>query len=294
MKIHIGQPLSINELGNRDNQEDSLFPPDNTATANSRLFLLCDGMGGHEHGEVASRLVCTVLSDCLEKHLATGETMPDALLLDALDEVFAHIDQLADGSLRQMGTTLTMLCLHRGGATMAHIGDSRIYHIRPASQAMLYKSRDHTLVYDLFIAGEISRQEMEKHPRKNVITRAIMPGMERQPKLDIAHTTDIQPGDVFFLCSDGMLEKMGDADLLRLFATTGDMAELRQKLVGLTSGNADNHSAWLIRIESMAHEEDDGQLPHNENTVRCNALLIEQNTEGQHHSFFKRVKNWFS
>lgn len=197
MRIEILQPQGINELGSRQNQEDCLFPAVESATTDSRLFMVCDGMGGHEHGEVASRLVCDVLSEYLKEHWTDGDALSDDVLHDAIDEVFRRINALDDGSTRQMGTTLTLVALHRGGITMGHIGDSRIYHLRPQECRILYKSRDHSLAYDLFLSGEITLDEMTHHDKKNVITRAIMPGMERQPKMDIAHTTDLRPGDYF-------------------------------------------------------------------------------------------------
>ncbi len=231
MKIEILQPQGINEIGNRQNQEDSLFPSVELATADDRLFMVCDGMGGHEHGEMASQLVCNVLSEYLKEHWADDSVLSDDVLQDALDEVFRKINALDNGSMRQMGTTLTLLALHRGGVTMAHLGDSRIYHLRPSEQRILYKSRDHSLAYDLFLAGELTFDEMTHYDRKNVITRAIMPGMERQPKLDIAHTTDLQPGDYFLLCSDGLLERMDDGQLLQQLSTNSPDEDKRRQIV---------------------------------------------------------------
>ncbi len=291
MKIEFLQPLGINELGSRQNQEDSVYPEINTATAEDRLFLVCDGMGGHEHGEVASRLVCEVLPEYLKKHW-TAPLLTDDILHDAIDEVFRHINALDDGSIRQMGTTLTLLAFHRGGATMAHIGDSRIYHLRPGKGRLLYKSRDHSLAYDLFLAGEITQQEMANYGKKNVITRAIMPGQERQPKMDIAHSTDVQSGDYFVLCSDGMLEQMTDQQLLALLSSDKNNVEKREQLIAATKDNADNHSAWLIQVKDVISEESDAQQKNDESSARCNALLYETVATAQQDSFLKRLIKW--
>lgn len=293
MKIKILPPLCIHEVGSRRNQEDSVSPVAGEATVDSRLFLLCDGMGGHEHGEVASQLVCNVLSDYILQH-RTDDVLHDSVLLDGMDDVFRQINTLDTGAVKQMGTTLTLLCLHRGGATMAHIGDSRIYHIRPAEGRILYKTRDHSLVYDLFLAGEIEREEMATYGRKNVITRAIMPGMERQPKLDIAHTTDIQPGDYFFLCSDGMLEQMNDRQLMELLAGHDTNESKRQSLVEATSDNADNHTAWIVEIDAVTAEPADDQQKNDEITTKSNAMLLEMlPSEASQRSIWQRVKNLF-
>lgn len=275
MKIELFPPQGINELGSRQNQEDSLFPSVGAATASDRLFMVCDGMGGHEHGEVASRLVCDVLSAYLREHWTDGSVLSDDVLQDALDEVFRRINALDDGSMRQMGTTLTLTVLHRGGATMAHLGDSRIYHLRPKERQILYKSRDHSLAYDLFLAGELTFVEMTHYNKKNVITRAIMPGMERQPRLDIAHTTDIRPGDYFLLCSDGLLEQMSDSQMLDLLGADEPDEAKQQRLINETQGSADNHSAWLIQIKAVTPEERDSQQKNDETTASCNAMRYE-------------------
>ena len=275
MKIEILPPQGINELGSRQNQEDSLFPTVGAATASDRLFMVCDGMGGHDHGEVASQLVCDVLSAYLKEHWIDDGVLNDDVLLDAIDEVFSHMNALDDGSTRQMGTTLTLLALHQGGATMVHIGDSRIYHLRPAEGRILYKSRDHSLAYDLFLAGELTLNEMANYDKKNVITRAIMPGMERQPKMDIAHTTDIRPSDYFLLCSDGLLENMSDRQLLQLLSTDDPNDQKRQRLIAETQENADNHSAWLIQVGAVTVEDGDEAMKNDETKVRSNAMLYE-------------------
>ena len=161
MRIKIYQPLAIHELGKRANQEDSIYPIEGKATENDRLFLLCDGMGGHEHGEVASQSICKSLSSFLLQHAVASEGLEDKLLSDALAYAYEELDKLTiAGDSRQMGTTLTLLYFHSNGCTAAHIGDSRIYHLRPSSHTILYKSRDHSLVYDLYQAGELTYEEM--------------------------------------------------------------------------------------------------------------------------------------
>lgn len=272
MKIQISQPHAIMELGMRTNQEDSLFPFP-LATEHDKLFVLCDGMGGHEHGEVASQLVCDVMSECILNHYKEGVLM-DYVIQNALNEVFCRINKFDNGSSRQMGSTMTLLCLHQGGAVMAHIGDSRIYHVRPSEKRILYKSRDHSLAYDMYMAGELSFNEIGNY-KKNVITRAITPGLERHPKIDIAHTTDIKTGDCFFLCSDGMLENMKDAELIKMLSSQKTIQEMGEEFRRRTENNQDNHSAWIITIDSVVKEEDDEKYVNDEQTIRSNSLLWE-------------------
>lgn len=273
MEITILQPQVIQELGNRSNQEDSVFPKQGEATENDRLFVLCDGMGGHENGEVASQLVCDVLPGYIRAHW-NGGCFPDGLLQDALNEVNSRINEYPSESIRKMGTTLTFLCIHQGGVFMAHIGDSRIYHIRPSEHLIIYKSRDHSLAYDLYMAGEIKYEELATY-KKNVITRAIMPGQEKPFKADIAHTTDVKPGDYFLLCSDGLLENMSDEELINLLCSDLGNEQKREHLIEKSKDNKDNHSAILVQISEVAKTEEESYI-NDETTNRSNAIVFEK------------------
>lgn len=280
MRINIYQPLAIHELGKRANQEDSIYPIVGKATENDRLFLLCDGMGGHEHGEVASQSVCKSLSSFLLQHAVASEGLEDKLLSDALAYAYEELDKLTiAGDSRQMGTTLTLLYFHSNGCTAAHIGDSRIYHLRPSSHTILYKSRDHSLVYDLYQAGELTYEEMKTFPQKNVITRAMIAGDRNHPKPDVIHISEIQPGDYFYICSDGMLEQMEDEELLDVFSANVREEEKRQMLISETSDNKDNHSAYIVHIKEVSHDEADVSLVNEEPTAKCNALNIKPDVE---------------
>ena len=280
MRINIYQPLAIHELGKRANQEDSIYPIMGKATENDHLFLLCDGMGGHEHGEVASQSICKSLSAFLLQHAVASEGLEDKLLSDALAYAYEELDKLAiSGDTRQMGTTLTLLYFHSNGCTAAHIGDSRIYHLRPSSHTILYKSRDHSLVYDLFQAGELTYEEMKTFPQKNVITRAMIAGDKNHPRPDVIHISDIQPGDYFYICSDGMLEQMEDEELLDIFAANVCDEEKQQMLISETSDNKDNHSAYIVHIKEVSHDEADVSLVNEEPTAKCNALNIKPDVE---------------
>lgn len=280
MRIKIYQPLAIHELGKRANQEDSIYPIEGKATENDRLFLLCDGMGGHEHGEVASQSVCKSLSSFLLQHAVVSEGLEDKLLSDALAYAYEELDKLAiAGDTRQMGTTLILLYFHSNGCTAAHIGDSRIYHLRPSSHTILDKSRDHSLVYDLYQAGELTYEEMKTFPQKNVITRAMIAGDRNHPKPDVIHISDIQLGDYFYICSDGMLEQMEDEELLDVFSANVRDEEKRQMLISETSDNKDNHSAYIVHIKEVNHDEADVSLVNEEPTAKCNALNIKPDVE---------------
>ena len=175
MIIKLYQPQAIHEMGQRKNQEDFIYPALGDATASDCLYIVCDGMGGHEHGEVASMTFATALARFFEARVSPDIVLTDAMITDAIDSAYAQLDAVDDGNYKKMGTTLTILYFHRGGVTAAHIGDSRIYHIRPGV-GLLYVSRDHSLVFDLYQSGEISYGEMKTSPQKNLITRTVQPG----------------------------------------------------------------------------------------------------------------------
>lgn len=266
MKISIYRPLSIHEIGQRPNQEDSISQWDN------RLFVLCDGMGGHEKGEVASKTVCQSLVKWFGENIK-DDSFSDDQLREAIEYAYQQLDQYADGNPKQMGTTLTLLYIYKQGVTAAHIGDSRIYHIRPGV-GVLYQSRDHSLAFDLFQAGEITYEEMAAFPQRNIVTRAMTPGQDNRMRPDIIHITDIQSGDHLYLCSDGMLEQMGNDELVGIVSSKDPDADKQSHLIKVTSGNQDNHTAWFIHVENVVKEEGDEALENEEPTSRCNAINI--------------------
>ncbi len=283
MKINIFQPLAIHELGKRANQEDNIFPAEGEATEQDRLFILCDGMGGHEHGEVASQSVCKSLAAFISQYVVAENILTDEDLANALQYAYQELDKLAiEGDTRQMGTTLTLLYFYQKGCTAAHIGDSRIYHLRPSTHTILYKSRDHSLAYDLYQAGELTYEEMKTFPQKNVITRAMIAGEKKHLKPDVVHISDIQSGDYFYICSDGMLEQMEDEELLDVFSANVSDEEKRQMLISETSDNKDNHSAYIVHIKEVNHDEADVSLVNEEPTAKCNALNVKPDVVAVH------------
>lgn len=274
MRFTLYQPQAIHELGKRDNQEDAIYPKIGEATDRDRLFILCDGMGGHEKGEVASNTISKALAEYLDKNASADEVVDDNVLLAALEYAYKQLDAKDDGAAKKMGTTLCLLLFHRGGLTAMHIGDSRIYHIRPSEHRLLYQSKDHSLVYDLYQAGEITYDEMRTSPQKNIITRAIQPGEENRVRPSIVHITDIKPGDYFYICSDGMLEQMENNELCNLFSANTSDDKKRQQLIAATTDNKDNNSAYFMHINNVVKEEEDDKLLNNEQTSSDNALNI--------------------
>ena len=265
---------SIWEYGQRKDaegnphQEDSTYPAHDDLKDTDRTFILCDGMGGHDAGEVASATVCRAMGDYIlnDGHDADG-IFTDEDLKSAIDAAFSALDKMDNGAEKKMGTTMTFLKLHNDGATIAHMGDSRVYHIRPGERgedtSILFETEDHSLLNDLIKIGELTKEEARTSKQKNIITRAMQPNMDRKPKADIKHITDIKAGDYFYMCSDGMLEQedMANGESIRnIFSNAIKSVDDKINiLTEVTKNNKDNHTALIIHIldvEGGAVEEE--------------------------------------
>lgn len=265
MIIKIRQPLCFSEIGRKDNQEDYLWPQPKAVTKANRVFLMCDGVGGQDSGEVASQTAATALGEYITAHPAIDGIVTKAMFEEALAYGYDELDKVDTGAFRKMGTTMTCLVLHRGGALVAHIGDSRVYHIRPSladedgRSGIIYQSADHSLVNDLLRAGEITEEEAIDFPQKNVITRAMQPHLERRYKADILNIDDVQAGDYFFLCCDGVLEHLTNDMLGAILSDEnlddqGKINAIKEVCDGRTR---DNYTCWLIPIDKVEAEATD-------------------------------------
>ena len=220
-------------------------------------------MGGHDAGEIASGIVCTTLGARCSQYLKLHQELPDSVLLELLEETYLELDKHDSGSSKKMGTTLAFLALHSNGATVAHIGDSRVYHIRPGDSdietIILFKTEDHSLINDLIKIGELTKEEARHSSKRNVITRAMQPNIDRC-KADIQHISDIKEGDYFYICSDGMLEQdemENGAALKRIFSN--EVPNIKEKvsiLKGATAENSDNHTAFIIEVSLVSESTD--------------------------------------
>lgn len=260
--IEIRKPRCFSEIGLKDNQEDYLFPSD--ATDKSRVFILCDGMGGHDNGEVASRTAAETLGE----YLTSCREVDTEVFLAALGKAYDALDGIDTGSDRKPGTTMTCLCLNEDSYLVAHIGDSRIYHLRPSLYdpatgrgGIIYQSSDHSLVNDLLKAGEITEEEARDFPRKNVITRAMQPHLEPRYRADIYEFDDIRGGDYFFLCCDGILEQLSNETLCKIIADRSlDDGQKLSAIKAVCDGRTrDNYTCWLIPIDKASVNSHDAK-----------------------------------
>lgn len=274
MKYSIRQPQSFSEIGRKDNQEDFLWPSPSSVTTAQRIFVMCDGVGGQESGEVASMTAGTALGNYLTDHWPSDGVVSSSLFEEALEHAYNALDDAdTSDSVRKMATTMTCVVMHRGGVLVAHIGDSRIYLVRPSlvspdheKDAIIYMSSDHSLVNDLLRIGELTEDEARNFPQKNIITRAMQPHGERRCRADIYNLTDVQTGDYLFLCSDGVLEQLTDERLCTIMADTTPDTEKIATILSICEGRTrDNHTCWLVPIDEVVYEPGDAE--------RCVAIL---------------------
>jgi PPM family protein phosphatase len=221
--------------------EDSLL-------VRSPLFVVADGMGGAQAGEVAS----SVAVDTFRAGLQDGED-PERSLVAQVEQANSRINELSHSNAEHagMGTTITAVYVGEQDVAIAHVGDSRAYCMRDGE--LLRLTDDHSLVDELIRQGKLTPEEAEEHPQRSVITRAL--GPEATVEVDVRSFRG-RPGDVYLLCSDGLTTMVGEAELLRLLAANERLADVGEALIAAANGagGKDNITVVLLRLEEVLGE----------------------------------------
>jgi serine/threonine protein phosphatase PrpC len=218
----------------------------------SPLFVLADGMGGAQAGEVASQTAVGVFSaeGGLPDGPGTYEERLAALVARANVSVYSQAQ--SDDQFAGMGTTLTVAYVGEDDLAIAHVGDSRFYVLRDGELTQL--TDDHSLVGELVRRGQISAEEAEDHPQRSIITRAL--GIEGEVVVD-HFSWPVRDGDVFLLCSDGLTGMVPDARVAAIIAGAPSLAVAAQQLVHAANeaGGRDNITVILFRVEEVTPGE---------------------------------------
>ncbi len=231
----------------RRSNEDSYY-----ADPERGVFLVADGMGGHAAGEVASEIVSETVGPGIGQALEEGlrDEALERRLLDLISESNTGILRRADEEpdKRGMGTTLTVLVLlpEVGRYLIGQVGDSRGYLFRDGELSQI--TRDHTVVQQQVEQGALTVDEARDHPLSHILTRAL--GTEEQVDTDI-YSDDVQPGDMFVLCSDGLSGMLSDERIAEVLAESGgDVEEAGEELVTSANqaGGQDNVTALVVRV----------------------------------------------
>jgi serine/threonine protein phosphatase PrpC len=237
--------------------EDTLFAiqgmrPTAQGPEPAGLFIVADGMGGHAHGQEASKLAVHMLSDTvvptLLRPVDSEETFSD-LLKDGVHRANLALYQRNREQERMMGTTVTSALVVASTAYIANVGDSRTYLYRP-TEGLTKRTRDHSVVARLVEDGIISNDEVYTHPKRNQIYRCL--GEHASVEVDNFQVA-LQPEDVLVLCSDGMWEMVRDDEIQRLIETSPSQpSQICNQLIqaALAHGGADNVSVIVICIAS--------------------------------------------
>ena len=249
LKSDVGCVRELNEDSVRVVRPDSPFELDFKGV----LVMVCDGMGGHAGGEVASKLAVETIGDTYMSSSKPTATALQEALLAANSAIFNKAKR--DSSLHGMGTTGTALVVRGDKAFCAHVGDSRLYLVR--SGAIYQMSEDHSAVMELVRRGLISPEEARGHPQKNVVLRAV----GTQPQVEVALWDEpfpLRAGDKWLLCSDGLSDLVEDAELLRAVAEH-DLNAAGDTLVALARqrGGHDNISVVLVEIVPLGTSDEE-------------------------------------
>lgn len=246
------EAASLTDVGRqRSNNEDSYlyWEPDSDEEflRKGRLAIVADGMGGYEGGQEASRLAVESVRAVYEHSFGVS---PQETLLRGFESAHSNIQRYAADhpQFYGMGTTCTALSIVGRELHFAHVGDSRLYHIRAGSISKL--TRDHSYVGRLVESGMVRSEDAEFHPQRHILTAALGSGREV-----LAHFPDqpalLQEGDLLVLCTDGLWGVVNERELASV-AQTNSPADACQKLVSLAleRGGPDNITVQVLRISA--------------------------------------------
>lgn len=255
MKIQISEIGYLYEKGKRENNEDAIYPKENETNLIENLFIVCDGVGGMDKGEVASQLIC----DSFAKYFKKYEE--DYFDLNFLKKAFQFVQEELNyhqnkyPETKGMASTLTLLFFNKEGAWAMHCGDSRIYHFR--DKKIIGKTRDHSWVNEMLDRGHLTPEEAKNHRRKHIITRA-MQGTENKTEADIKLIKDIKKDDYFFLSTDGVHDFIEESKLLEIICSTKNKQEKINAIAKICKENSkDNYSAFLLKIGDVQKNKDE-------------------------------------
>jgi serine/threonine protein phosphatase PrpC len=222
----------------RRGNEDSAF-------ARAPVFVVADGMGGAQAGEVASQMAVETFEAGLPE-----EGTPEERLAEVVRAANRRIHELslAEHEHHGMGTTLTAAYLDGGYVAIAHVGDSRAYLFRDGQLARL--TQDHSLVEELRQRGKLTEEEAAEHPQRSIITRAL--GPEPEVQVDTSSQA-VRSGDVLLLCSDGLTSMISEQQIGQILASAPSLKAAADELINSANaaGGKDNITVVLFRVEEV-------------------------------------------
>lgn len=240
--------FSITDIGKkRKLNQDFVYSCEQPVGNLPNLFLVADGMGGHNAGDYASKYTVETIVDEISRSF---EKNPVVILRKAIEKANAHIREKAmeDEAFSGMGTTVVAAtCLGRY-LQVANVGDSRLYVV---NDRITQITRDHSLVEEMVRMGSIDRESARNHPDKNIITRAI--GALETVEADF-FSVELAPGDIVLMCSDGLTNMLEDEEIRMILSGQRDIVEKAEELIRAANRNGGKDNITVILIEPFADE----------------------------------------
>ena len=252
MKLKWGATTDVGMV--RQQNEDAYLAEEN-------LYIVADGMGGHNAGEVASALAVATVKAGAKSGIHSTEQFRE-LVQQANTAIYTA--SLDDSTQSGMGTTLTAMAVVPGEEPrilVANVGDSRTYLFRGGVLSRL--SVDHSYVQELVNEGILTPEEARVHPRRNIVTRAM--GIERSVMVDVfSHT--VRTGDRVVLCSDGLVDEVADADISLVLSQHSDAQETAEALVMVANANGGRDNTTVVVVDILDDISEPVDLPEAETT----------------------------
>lgn len=238
--------FSITDIGKkRQLNQDYVYTSEMPIGNLPNVFIVADGMGGHNAGDYASKYTVETI---VQEISFSREDNPVTIIKNAIGIANEHIRQKAeeDERLYGMGTTLVVATCMGNMLQVANVGDSRLYIV---NDKITQITRDHSLVEEMVRLGGIDRETARSHPDKNIITRAI--GASETVKVDF-FTVKLQKGDIVLMCSDGLTNMLEDEEIRMILNGQRDIVEKAEELVRAANNNGGKDNIAVVLIEPFA------------------------------------------
>lgn len=240
--------FSITDVGQKRNMnQDYVYTSENPVGNLPNLFVVADGMGGHNAGDFASKYTVKQLVKLIE---SSQETNPVKIMRQSIELANMQLLQKANenSELMGMGTTLVAATIVKEYIYIANIGDSRLYIINSGIRQI---TKDHSLVEEMIRLGEIDREDAKNHPDKNIITRAI--GAAEEVSVDFFEMK-LEKDDTVLMCSDGLTNMIDDDEICQIIKNQKTPEQKAQKLVETANNNGGKDNIAVIIIEPYVSE----------------------------------------
>lgn len=226
----------------RNTNQDYIFSSTEPVGPFQNLFIVADGMGGHQAGDFASRSVVEELVAYISKTSGEhqGRVVPILELGIKHAGLLAYETSVLDSRLEGMGTTLVAAVVEGDTLYVANVGDSRLYVVGDRIRQI---TRDHSYVEELVMLGQMERGSEDYQNKKNIITRAV--GIDKDVDIDFFEVT-LCPDDYILLCSDGLTNMVEDQEMERIIQSNGTLMEKAEQLIGLANDNGGKDNIAVV------------------------------------------------